>query len=54
MSEVVIPIRNEGKVWAILDLDSPIENRFDPDLVDFLQQFGQLVENYIDFSKALI
>lgn len=54
MSETVIPIRNNGKVWAILDLDSPVENRFDADLVDFLQQFGLLIENYIDFSKALI
>jgi|SRR5690554_854406 len=54
MSETVIPIRNNGKVWAILDLDSPIVDRFDSALVDFLQQFGALIENYIDFSKALI
>ncbi|MFA7417482.1 MAG: GAF domain-containing protein [Acholeplasma sp.] len=54
MSETAIPIRNNGKVWAILDLDSPIVDRFDSALVDFLQQFGALIENYIDFSKALI
>lgn len=54
MSETVIPIRHNGAIWAILDLDSPVENRFDRNLVDFLQQFGLLIENYIDFSKALI
>ncbi|WP_210994401.1 GAF domain-containing protein [Acholeplasma laidlawii] len=54
MSETVIPIRHNGAIWAILDLDSPVENRFDKDLVDFLQQFGLLIENYIDFSKGLI
>lgn len=54
MSETVIPIRSNGNVWAILDLDSPVENRFDTDLVHFLQQFALLIENYIDFSKPLI
>jgi len=55
MSETVVPIKNEnGDVWAILDLDSPLEGRFDPQLVDFLQQFGALLEKYIDFNSALI
>ena len=54
MSETVVPIRHNEHVWAILDLDSPIENRFDPELVDFLQQFGALIENYIDFERPLI
>ena len=45
MSETVVPIKNEnGDVWAILDLDSPLEARFDQQLVDFLQQFGALLE----------
>lgn len=55
ISETVVPIKNEnGDVWAILDLDSPLEGRFDPQLVDFLQQFGALLEKYIDFNSALI
>lgn len=27
-SEIVIPIHKDGKVWGVLDIDSPIENRF--------------------------
>lgn len=53
-SEVVIPIMNQESVWAILDVDAPITNRFDSHLVDFLQQFGRLIEKYIDFNGSLI
>lgn len=28
-SEIVIPIHKDGKVWGVLDIDSPIFNRFD-------------------------
>lgn len=27
-SEIVLPIHNRGKVWGVLDIDSPIKNRF--------------------------
>lgn len=27
-SEIVIPIHKDGKVWGVLDIDSPIKNRF--------------------------
>ena len=27
-SEIVIPIRSDGKIAAVLDIDSPVENRF--------------------------
>ncbi len=53
-SEVVVPIMHAGKVWAIFDIDAPVTNRFDQDLVHFLQQFGQLLEKYIDFNAGLI
>lgn len=28
-SEIVVPIFTEGKVWGVLDIDSPVLNRFD-------------------------
>lgn len=27
-SEIVVPIHKDGKVWGVLDIDSPIKNRF--------------------------
>lgn len=30
-SELVVPIMRAGVVWGVLDLDSPIAGRFDPD-----------------------
>ncbi|WP_025725443.1 GAF domain-containing protein [Acholeplasma granularum] len=54
MSEVVIPIRNGKEIYAIFDFDSPIENRFDDKLVQFLRQFAALIEKYIDFNAPLI
>lgn len=27
-SEIVIPLRREGQVWAVLDIDSPLRGRF--------------------------
>lgn len=54
MSEVVIPIMNQDACFAIFDLDAPIEKRFNPELVDFLQHFARLIEKNIDFNKGLI
>lgn len=28
-SEIVIPLLQDGKVWGVLDIDSPVLNRFD-------------------------
>lgn len=53
-SETVIPIINHGEVWGVFDLDSPIVNRFDQDLVDFLTKFVEILTKYIDFNKSLI
>lgn len=29
-SEIVLPIHKEGKIWGVLDIDSPITDRFSP------------------------
>lgn len=50
-SELVIPIIKDNKVYGVLDLDSPIKNRF-TDLE--LNYFVKLVDNlnlYIDWNK---
>jgi L-methionine (R)-S-oxide reductase len=36
-SEIVVPILREGKIWAVLDVDSPVLSRFSPDDKLFLE-----------------
>ena len=44
-SEVVIPIIVNNHVYGVLDLDSPILNRFDNDLVIFLENIVTILTN---------
>lgn len=44
LSEIVVPIHANGKVVAVLDIDSPLENRFsDTDRIG-LEQFAHTIE----------
>ena len=38
MSEIVIPIFKEGRVWGVLDIDSPLLARFDDIDREFLEK----------------
>lgn len=48
-SEVVIPIVIGNKLFGVLDVDSPIYNRFDKSIVAFLESFVELLVKSIDF-----
>ena len=48
-SEVVLPIRSNGKVVAVLDIDSPIKNRFDEEDRDGLQELVEILENVCEW-----
>ena len=37
-SEIVIPILKEGRVWGVLDIDSPVLARFGKEEQDFLEK----------------
>ncbi len=43
-SEIVIPIFKEGRVWGVLDLDSPVLARFTPQDQVFLEESVRLFE----------
>lgn len=43
-SEVVIPIIINNKVYGLLDVDSPVINRFDQDLVSFFEEVVKIVK----------
>jgi GAF domain-containing protein len=39
-SEIVVPIIKEGAVWGVLDIDSPVKERFDPQDQHYLEEFA--------------
>lgn len=42
-SEIVIPLMENGRVWAVLDIDAPVLNRFDQTDAEFLQKITALL-----------
>lgn len=46
-SEVVIPLMSEGKVWAVLDVDSDVLDDFDDEDVYYLKQ----MISFIPYNK---
>lgn len=47
-SEIVVPIFIQGRLYGVLDVDAPVLNRFDQDLVVFFEEFVQLLVKVID------
>lgn len=48
LSECVIPVHNkEGEIIAVLDLDSPLHHRFDPQLVNHLEAIIVILEEQL-------
>jgi L-methionine (R)-S-oxide reductase len=43
-SEIVIPLRNAGKIVAVLDIDSPVPSRFDAEDKEGLEEYARLLE----------
>ena len=42
-SEIVIPIRKDGQIIGVLDIDSPVANRFTVDDQSFLEKFVEIL-----------
>ena len=49
-SELVIPIHHDGKVVALLDMDSPIYNRFSENDQKEIESFVRTLEEITEFS----
>jgi GAF domain-containing protein len=47
-SEVVVPIFIKNRLYGVLDIDAPIVDRFDDELVDFFEHFVELLVKVID------
>jgi len=51
-SEIVIPIMVNGEVRGVLDIDSPVKDRFKPADVAGLETFVSILARCIDWSKV--
>lgn len=49
-SEIVVPIIKDGNVYGVLDIDSPVKNRFDELDAKYLQSFVDKLNKYIDWK----
>ena len=43
-SEIVVPIRKEGKIWGVLDIDSPLFDRFSREDAACFEQVVAILE----------
>ncbi len=48
-SEIVIPLHHEGKVVGVLDIDSPLLNRFSEKDQEGLEEFARTLERIIEW-----
>ena len=46
-SEIVVPIRKKGEVIGVLDIDSPVEDRFSPEDQAGLEAFVRILEEVL-------
>ena len=48
-SEIVIPIHKDGKIVALLDVDSPVESRFTRAEQNTLEELAGVIEEYVEW-----
>ncbi|MGJ3196687.1 GAF domain-containing protein [Peribacillus frigoritolerans] len=46
-SEIVIPLMKDGKLFGVLDIDSPITDRFDEMDQQGLEKFAEILSNHL-------
>ena len=49
-SEIVIPVHAEGRIAAVLDIDSPVRDRFTPEDREGLEQLVRIIEEGISWA----
>ena len=53
-SEIVVPLHKGGKLWGVLDIDSPVKGRFDAENKEetqCIEQLARIVEKFIEENK---
>ena len=46
-SEIVVPIHVDGKIWGVLDIDSPVIGRFSEEDKTCLEEFVKVLEKFL-------
>lgn len=46
-SEIVVPVRVKGKIWGVLDIDSPLIGRFSTEDQAGLEEFVRILEGIL-------
>ena len=49
-SEIVVPLHKNGKIVGVLDIDSPVFERFDEEDQAGLEEFARILENACDVN----
>lgn len=52
-SEIVVPIIKNGELYGVLDIDSPIKNRFDDEDRVFLEKAVSLLTEQLEATIPL-
>lgn len=50
-SELVVPLLKDGEVIGVLDIDSPVQNRFDEIDQKYLEQFTEMITAHLSFEN---
>lgn len=50
-SEIVLPLRVDGRIVGVLDIDSPVYNRFDESDENGLKAFAEVLEKNCDWNN---
>lgn len=50
-SEIVVPLLDSQGLWGVLDIDSPMLNRFGSLEIEFLEQVGQILSQTICYRS---
>ncbi len=53
-SEIVIPIIKESRLVGVLDIDSPVVDRFNENDRHYLEKFVSLIVKYVDFPESFV
>lgn len=52
-SEIVVPIVHCEKLIGVLDIDSPVKERFDEEDAMGLEKFVEILNRYVDWTKII-
>lgn len=53
-SEIVIPLWVDGKIYGVLDIDSPVYDRFDQNDKLGLEEFARIIQKSIEITENFI